>query len=58
MVYSEKLLNVTGLMKCEAYHTKNAYIGFALKLPILKEVDFDETYRILKVDGTNRFYKE
>ena len=30
MVYSEKLLNIIALMKCEDYHTKKANIGFAL----------------------------
>ena len=30
MVYSEKLLNIIAVMKCEDYHTKKANIGFAL----------------------------
>ena len=30
MVYSEKLLNIIALMKCEDYHTQKATIGFAL----------------------------
>ena len=37
MVYSEKLLHMIALMKCEDYHTKKANIGFALYLPILKQ---------------------
>ena len=37
MAYSEKLLNIIALMKCEDHHTKKANIGFALYLPILKE---------------------
>ena len=37
MVYSEKLLNIIVVMECEDYHTKKANIGFALKLPILKQ---------------------
>ena len=30
MVYSEKLLNIIALIKCEDYHTKKANIDFAL----------------------------
>ena len=30
MVYSQKLLNIKVLMKCEDHHTKKANIGFAL----------------------------
>ena len=30
MVYSEKLLDIIALMKCEDHHTKKADIGFAL----------------------------
>ena len=30
MVYSEKLVNIIAVMKCEDYHTKKANIGFAL----------------------------
>ena len=30
MVYTEKLLNIIALMKCEDHHTKKAYIGFAV----------------------------
>ena len=30
MVYSEKLLNIIAVMKCEDYHTKKANKGFAL----------------------------
>ena len=30
MVYSEKLLNIIALIKCEDYHTKKANMGFAL----------------------------
>ena len=30
MVYSEKLLKIKALMKCEDHHTKKANIGFAL----------------------------
>ena len=30
MVYSEKLLNIIALLKCEDYHTKKANIGFTL----------------------------
>ena len=34
MVYSEKLLNIIALKKCEDHYTKKANIGFALLLPI------------------------
>ena len=37
MVYSEKLLNIIALMKCEDHYIKKANIGFALYLPILKQ---------------------
>ena len=39
MVDSEKLLIIIALMKCDNLHTKKlyVYIGFALKLPILKQ---------------------
>ena len=30
MVYSEKLLNIIALVKCDNHHTKKANIGFAL----------------------------
>ena len=66
MAFSEKLLNIIALMKCEDYHTKKATIGFALKLPTLKQgqqlkckrADFDETYRISKVHSTYHLYVE
>ena len=37
MVYSEKLLNIVAMRKRDNHYTKKAYIGFALKFPILRQ---------------------
>ena len=66
MVYSEKLLHIIALMKCEDYHTQKAKYRFCLIIAYTKTraitqvlwVDFDETYRILRVHGTYHLYQE